>query len=644
MNTIFSGVFGAESCEAKEIVPSSRFPFRRSLSFIFLALLLLFISLVRKGVAVAEEEEKNDRPSTGTPASPASSDESLPPSGRIRIILAGGTGAGRISVKDEEKKGVGVLPGLDFFWGEGTVEIPCPIGWIHVTIRQGPRIEEWQQREKISPGRTTELTAILKDYGEVTSAGWLLCDPYLEIPESFSLSTYPFVTLEAVGMASRAEGLQCVGIAGYHRLYTVNPEGAFLPYGELSHPLERLLADREKLEKKGTVPLFVMDFEASSVGRFFFLEKQPRLSQAKRGEGDGWLQALQQVHERGGLVVAAHPTGVLKDVSTGAVQDASEGWIFSLLTGNGPDALDVGRGGGDLELWQLALSLGYPICGIGGGPLPPSSLSPMEASKPDLPSLGMYLRLPRQRIEPGDVIATLREGRGTISNGPFLTVTIDGCGSGDSLPPGREERLVRIDAIASSLPSDNIGWIELLYNGRVIKRWQGAKKEKQFEVKRYEYFPEEGYVQVKYLSTDPTLWAITNPVYIRKGGILPPPPILLRFRPLFRDAKSKKVVEGWMEVTHGGALLFRSEVNDSPSWFEVPAAAVIRVGAAGYHARRIDLYREGGPWDLMEGYRRDHRLRAALLDRACYEAMASLLRNLKPEILLEPLPPQTTQE
>jgi len=115
----------------------------------------------------------------------------------------------------------------------------------------------------------------------------------------------------------------------------------------------------------------------------------------------------------------------------------------------------------------------------------------------------------------------LKAGRNVVTNGPLLTLTVDGKNIGETIRL-REPKTVRIEA--TSIGRHNFHKLQLIHNGKVVKS-QAVEETKPFRAKLVHQirFDEPGWLAVRIDSTTKNelgqvLFAHTSPVYVEYQG------------------------------------------------------------------------------------------------------------------------------
>ncbi|GHS96864.1 hypothetical protein FACS1894108_02250 [Planctomycetales bacterium] len=260
--------------------------------------------------------------------------------------------------------------------------------------------------------------------------------------------------------------------------------------------------------------------------------------------------------------------------------------LFELAAGGIYDALDITRGGDDYAFWQAWLGLGRRLPALAGGGT----------------GLSMYARTIVQPPARADYLAALRAGRTQISNGPFVRFYVADAADGqnvaveigETVPTADAPRAIVAEAFAGSDPADSIGRVELLYNGKIVESTKIGQEQKSARVRWSNVqLRTPGWLQARYLSTAPDLWAVTNPIYV---GVAPPATGLTT-----KLSLTIKGGRGRLTAENFGAPLIERAVKDNETLtLTLPATATLTMHFAGRPPKRVSLYELSGAKNYCE--------------------------------------------
>ena len=128
---------------------------------------------------------------------------------------------------------------------------------------------------------------------------------------------------------------------------------------------------------------------------------------------------------------------------------------------------------------------------------------------------------------PDGLKAALRQGHGFVTNAPLLGLKVNDVGPGDTVRLNPGQRRVHVEAAVRSIVP--LSDIELVFNGKVLKRLRGDRTGQVLDFDGDVAIPGSGWMLLRATNTTPqTLvqdiypYGTTNPVWIDAGT--PPPP------------------------------------------------------------------------------------------------------------------------
>ncbi|MFW5857148.1 MAG: hypothetical protein ACOCX4_04640 [Planctomycetota bacterium] len=322
---------------------------------------------------------------------------------------------------------------------------------------------------------------------------------------------------------------------------------------------------------------------------------------------------------QGGFVVWRHTDGGEATPGTGmAAAHAGADLVFATVAGPLYDAMDIGGGGDALRLWIYLLQRGHRIAPLAGGP----------GGGGGPPALA-YLPRPSE-MSPAALAVRLREGELVAGTGPLLRVRIGGAPPGGVLRAGTRRYNVAIDAYSSSAHQDAIDVVEVLHNGRAVKRYAAGPGEQRLRIEDTLEFAEPGWCVVACRGTDPARFAVASPLWLdAPGAPRPPAPAVVRLR--VRAERGATAAAARVEIWNAGALLGRHAVPAAGRTFPVPATATaILLDAAGHPVMARTVYEASGAAEYTDRLAAlpPDELRARLLDDETYARMRFLLREV----------------
>jgi hypothetical protein len=515
---------------------------------------------------------------------PSDASPSPPSSGILRVEVSDGRQALVARVSVDEPDGRSALPPpLRGRWVvDGCAELTLPAGQYILRVHAGPRRTVWRQTALVRRNTVSAVSAVLEPFFPLREAGYRTLDPFASIqPGEGSLHT-------VLSLAS-ASGVELLGV----------PSG-FLTAGGGNHaPLLPVLTTAE-------------------VGRFYALPGKDSddpgalLEKLPFWKRSATLQAL------GWFTVWRHSDGPEGDIARGlespVAQKPGAGFFFATVAGPLYEGLDVTDAGFGLELWEFLLRQGYRVQPMAGGP---------GGAAEALPRVSAYLTR-EERAGAFDP-----DGVTCVGTGPFLAAFVDGAPMGGALAWNDHKRLLEVEVYSSSDRADSIQSVDLVHNGRLLRRYDGAPNERAMKIEDQLDLHRGGYLYLRYRSRADDHFAVTPSIRIeRPGAPAPVPPTTrLRVRCQSRQSAAPCVVE----IRNLGALLGRYRVPPAGRTFQVPPTADILVLAEdGGRLMRTTVYRQSGAAALTErlaGVEPDE-LRKALLSEETYARMRFLLEDV----------------
>jgi len=547
----------------------------------------------------------------------------------LEILDCRGPRAARVAITDAKGQPVGGLPGLGWIWVNGVFRARMPEGLVNLRISSGPRLASWQGVLRVRADRPLVEHKMLGSLTPGVPEGWWACDPYVATDAGQADgASYSFYSLADAITAAQAEGVQVLGVAGGWNLHA--QRGRFLDLPEGGALLHSAL---QREQGDNFIGISSWSCERPGLGRVYALEPRPVRPEDQVAAGEYLFETAARIHDRGGLAILAHPCG---RESAGAIpvrqSQAAAELIFDAVTGMPWDAVDVSQGGEDLRLWQALLNEGHSCTAIGGGP-------GLKSPQPlDIPTVGCYVQIAPDEMTGAAVLAAVKRGAVVVSNGPFVRFWVDGVGPGGVVPPGTAMRTIQVEALSSGDGQDSIRRVELIYNGHVIRTIRGNRLQRTLCVQVQETLADVGWLAARYVSYQEERWALCNPVYIKAPELMPMAPTAARVTVQVRDAGTGTGLQGEMEVWNLGVCLQRLPVGPGPVTLEIPATARFEFRVDGYLPAERTVYRDGGPAAFMAALAAKGSLGEALTSWRTFERMRELLRDVRLEVNMQPLP------
>lgn len=378
------------------------------------------------------------------------SEGGAPTIGRIRAIDA----EGRHRPLLEADYGLVLRPRRDparWSYASGNFRLRAPAGKIRISIRRGLEYLPIDEELEIEGGRTLRRTFALERWAHMEREGWHSGDTHIHMLDPPSalfemqaedLRVGHVLVLEHMGKIYSAEHFrgELDPISDPRHLVYYNQEYRNQTLGHVS-----LLSLKTLVEPISTGGLAVPE---TTVYRYSYL--RPSRKGFPRHGQEGWpdalvLDAMRETHRQGGLVNWAH----LRPAQLEFPIDMVFGEIDTA------DILTHTRLPQTLKLWYHLLNCGFRLPATAGT----DRIGPEEP----VGHQRVYVRLDGPLTYPG-WMEGLRRGRSFVTNGPMVSLSVDGREPGDTLTLNKP-KVLRIQARAHSLrPFERL---EIVVNGRV---------------------------------------------------------------------------------------------------------------------------------------------------------------------------------
>lgn len=391
-----------------------------------------------------------------------------PTIGRIRAIDAGG----RYRAPLEADYGLILRPRRDparWSYASGTFRLRAPAGKIRISIRRGLEYLPIDEELELEAGQTLRRTFALKRWANMEREGWHSGDTHIHMldppsalfeMQAENLRVGHILVLEHMGKTYSAEHFrgELDPISDPRHLVYYNQEYRNQTLGHVS-----LLSLKKLVEPISTGGLAVPE---TTVYRYSYL-RPSRKGFPRHGQA-GWpdalvLDAMRETHRQGGLVNWAH----LRPAQLEIPIDMVFGEIDTA------DILTHTRLPQALELWYHLLNCGFRLPATAGT----DRIGPEEP----VGHQRVYVKLDGPLTYPG-WMEGLRQGRSFVTNGPMVSLSVDGRGPGETLTISKP-KVLRIQARGRSLrPFERL---EIVVNGKVAAsvpaRDQGRRAELSLE-------------------------------------------------------------------------------------------------------------------------------------------------------------------
>jgi hypothetical protein len=388
----------------------------------------------------------------------------IPPSGTIsvRVTEGGAPVPARLQVR-----GRGDTP--DPAWGEdpdggaalnavsmdrGETSRPVPPGTYRVIVDRGFEYSVHDANIEVRAGERTEVDARLERV--VDTKGWLASDLHLHAAPS---PDAPQSLAERVRSLA-ATGVE-VGVATDHN--RVTDYGPAIRELDLGKHVAAVIGDEVTTEEMGFGHFNVFPLAAGSAPLRYQGTNPNAIFREARGRAPRFeTNVLQVNHPRMGEI-GYFDVIRLDRKHIPAFESRRPGWLAfdALEVYNGDDVVDLKNVESCMLDWFALLDAGYRVTATGN-----SDSHKLTFHEPGLPRT--YVSVPVDdpaRFDENAFISAVRAGKVMVSGGPFVRLAVAGKGPGESVPPGRTQVEVAVDAP----PWIDVTVVELLVRGKVVE-------------------------------------------------------------------------------------------------------------------------------------------------------------------------------
>lgn len=375
------------------------------------------------------------------------------------------------------------LDDADFAYIDGVCEVRLPPGPVRVEVSKGPEYLPIGREVVLGPGKIA-LRLSIERVLDWRSRGWYSGDGRAQ-----ALSPH------AARLEGAAEGLDVVNLLAHQRP----------PHGDRPAAFVNLLAFSGTQPALDGLPCVVVNTCNTHpiLGTVALLNCHRIVYPLRFGAPDGlddWSVTdwCDQCHRKKGLVAwpdlprltAEHPQGEA---------------LAALILGK-IDAFEVCRLD-SLADWYRLLACGQhlPLMGASG----------KDSNTVALGAVRTYARLePDQEFRYGAWIESVRAGRTFVTDGPLLSLAVNGQEIGSALSLPNEGQTVRIQAEARSVTP--FARLECVYNGEVVAANETDGEHRAAIIEADVPISGSGWLAARCLGDDSVIRAHTSPVYLRR--------------------------------------------------------------------------------------------------------------------------------
>jgi hypothetical protein len=384
------------------------------------------------------------------------------------------------------------LGGDAYAYIDGACEVRLPPGPIRVQVRKGPEYLPLDREVVLGPGKIS-LRLEIERWLDPHTQGWYSGDC-----RAHELSPH------AARLEGAAEGLDVVNLLARQRP----------PHADRPAAFENLLAfsgTQPTLEGSSLVVVNTCNTHPV-LGTLALLNSHRPVYPLRFGAPDGlddWsiLDWCDQCHRKKGLVVWPDEPRLTPEHPQGEA-------LAALLLGK-VDAFEICHldhpQSRTLDDWYRLLACGQrlPLVGASG----------KDSNAVALGVVRTYARLePGQEFSYGAWVEAIRAGRTFVTDGPFLSLTVDEHGPGSVLTVPDEGKMVRVRVEARS--ATPFARLELMHNGEVIADAGADSERPTATLERELRIDASGWLAARCRGDEKgsLIRAHTSPVYLRAEG------------------------------------------------------------------------------------------------------------------------------
>jgi hypothetical protein len=419
-----------------------------------------------------------------------------------------------------------------FFHAEDSFEIEMPAGDTLVEATRGPEYRLAAQRVVLESGKPAETTLRLVRWTHPSAQGYWSAD--VHIHANYTSPHHQVIEPRDVRLQAAAEDLN------YANMMVANSGGAFL------HDLQYFEARPHRLSSPEHFIYWNEENRSSAYGHMCFLGLKRLVEPFYNGFRDTpWWDdypanypLAQQVFDQGGAVSYAHPG------KSAAFEGASIRELPVDLALGHRTAMDVLSNNDEvpcMEMWYRLLNCGFRV------PISAGTDSFTNVADHYVAGGGRVYVQSGPRFDYPAWLAAFRQGRSFASNGPIVTLTVDGRQPGDEIRLDAPREVAVSATVTTQLPLDTV---DLVVNGKPVHAAPAAGKEKVAFSRRLK-LDGSSWIALRALGprhrlvlNDEMAFAHTSPVYVAVAG-----------RPV-RVAADVRFYRDWVEK-----LIARTEKN-----------------------------------------------------------------------------------
>lgn len=350
-----------------------------------------------------------------------------------------------------------------YFHGEDAFDMDLPAGRTTIEATRGPEYEVVSQSVDLAPGKPASVRVALKRWENMAAKGWYSSDAHIHA--NYTADHHQVINAEDVRRQAHAEDLNNAN------LMVANSSTAFIHDAQYFEGRPNALSTRNYIlywneEMRNEGPYGHMSF-FNLKSLIYPLYTGNRNTPNWEDYPANYTQAA-AAEQQGGAVTYVHPAVAPTFEGVGGV--GARELPVDLALGQ-VDAMDVMSNGDEIasmELWYRLLNCGFRLAISAGTD---SFTNVVDHYTPG--GSRVYVHSGRD-LRYDEWVAAYKRGRSFASNGPIVTLTVDGKEPGDEIRfPARSTQKVRVRAtLHTQVPVDKF---EVVVNGKPVLSRDAAR-------------------------------------------------------------------------------------------------------------------------------------------------------------------------
>ncbi len=391
-----------------------------------------------------------------------------------------------------------------YFYAQGSFELDVPAGQTTIEAVRGIEYEPQSKTVDLKAGAATTVALSPSRWVQMTREGWYSSDAHIHA--NYSATHHQTVSAEDIRLQTLAEDVN------YSNLMVANSSGAFL------HDQQYFEGKPHRLSTPGHLMVWGEEMRNAGVyGHMCFYNLKRLVEPLYTGfrNTPNWedyppnYEQAKAARAQGGAVTYAHPT------RSAVFETSSAAELPVDLALGEVDAMDVLANTDEMtsmQLWYRLLNCGLRLA-ISAG-----TDSFTNVADHYIPGGGRLYAWSGDRLDVDTWIASYKSGRSFASNGPMISLKVDGKEPGSDLRLAAGRRKVTVEGTLRTKVA--VDRLELIVNGAVAKALPiGASFREELDLSQ------SSWVALRALGpwnraivNDKQVFAHTSPVYVHLGG------------------------------------------------------------------------------------------------------------------------------